>query len=127
MKSKMRLFSQIACFNELSCFSLGENLKHRRIIANTEVLCLMIPYYLIIQKEGSQIWRRISMYLNRQLPTHQEIFKEFLNQREWHKYKQKLVASIVKKPPVNLLCNIPYSIRMADTIPEEYEFSSKTR
>lgn len=78
-----------------------------------------------MQKEGVQIWKRIAMFLNRQLPTHEEVFQEFLNQRKWHNYKQKLVTSIVKKPPVNLLCNVPYSIRMAESIQEDYEFSSK--
>lgn len=110
-------FMQVCIFSERGCFSIGENMKRRRVVAMSDyVECLLIPRYWLFQHNRGNLWTRIQQYLDAHIPTTQKVFEEFLNQRKWLRFRTKLVNDIFKKPPVTAYYNIPYSIRINDDI-----------
>lgn len=106
------VFMQVCLFNRLACFGLGEHLKHRYVLSVTKVKILQIPKYWLLQFKKGNLWERVIHYLDMRIPSSEEVFKVFVQERAWIKYKQKLVRSIVKKPPVNSYANVPFSIRL---------------
>ncbi|GFG31174.1 hypothetical protein Cfor_09645, partial [Coptotermes formosanus] len=75
----------------------GENLEDRSIITTTGVECLLCPYHLLLQNSTANIWEKIKRFLDIYLPSKEQLFKEFLKQRRWLKYREGLVKDILKK------------------------------
>lgn len=109
-------FMQVCTFSETACFNLGEKMKRRRIVAISEVECMLIPKYWIWQRNKGNIWTRIQQFLDSRIPTTEAVFAEFLLARKWRAYKKDLLNSILKGPTMNIINNVPYSIRIQDDI-----------
>lgn len=105
-------FMQVCYLNETACFGFGEITETRRIVAVTKVRCLIIPRYWLYRQNTANIWTRIKLFLHNRIPSTEQVFMNFLKERLWRMYKRKLVESVVRKPPVNCLSNVPYSIRI---------------
>lgn len=104
-------------------FNLGENLKHRRIVALTPVECMLIPKYWIYERNIGNVWSKVVQYLNSHIPTTPKLFKQFLAQRKWMSYRKRLVKDILMQRGVytgNSIHNVPYSIRLIDDIDMDY-------
>ncbi|TMW48074.1 hypothetical protein DOY81_006847 [Sarcophaga bullata] len=76
-------------------FGLGEKLEHRVIMARTTVQCLMIPRFWLLEKDQNpgNIWQRRRFYLESTIPSRQTLFNDFLNTRQWQKFKTNLIQS----------------------------------
>lgn len=105
-------FMQVCYLNETSCFGFGELTEKRRVVALSKVRCLIIPRYWLLRQNMDNIWTRIKLFLQNHMPSTEKVYMNFLRERSWTTYKRRLVKSIVKKPPVNSLSNVPYSIRI---------------
>lgn len=102
---------------------MGENLKHRRVVAVSPVECMLIPTYWIYQRNIGNVWSKVAQYLNTHIPSTQELFKEFLAQKKWQAYKKRLVDDILQERPVytgNSIHNVPYSIRLIEDLSFDY-------
>lgn len=110
-------------FHETAVFNLGENFKHRRIVATTPVECMLIPRYWIYQKNIGNVWSKVAQYLNTHIPSTQKLFKAFLDEKKWNAYKKCLVNNILEGRPsytTNSMHNVPYSIRLDDDTDFDY-------
>lgn len=92
----------------MGCFGVGEDLKTKIIIADTDVTCLQIPYFWLMQRY-KMTWLQVKNFWDRAMPNNTSLFKEFENNRKWEEYKKKLCRIGV---PVNCTLNVPYSIRI---------------
>lgn len=112
-----KIFMQVCIMNELACFNIGENQKDRTIVAATDVECLLIPRYWLLQRNKGNVWMIVQQFLNNNIPTTAEVFYIFVENRKWNEYKRGLVNHIRGKPLCNNVCNIPYSIKLVEDIP----------
>jgi hypothetical protein len=98
----------------------GENLKDRSIIATTSgVECLLCPYHWLVKNSEANVWQKIKHFLETYLPTKEQLFKEFLNQRRWLDYQEKLVKDILRKSNIQsntTIHDVPYSIRIKESV-----------
>lgn len=102
-------------FEEKSTFFDNESLQNRRVIAKTNVKCLLIPSYWLIQHNRGNVWSRVSHFVKWRIPNKNHVFKEYVNNRRWQEYKNKLTADILKKkkfPNNTTIHDVPYSIRV---------------
>lgn len=111
------LYMQICFLNELSCFNLGENLNYRLIVAQTDVKCLLVPRYWLLARNKGNVWNKVQSFLNKNIPTTEEVFKIFLENRRWNDYKKQLVMDIRRRSACNKINNVPYSMRLSEDIP----------
>lgn len=92
-------------------------MKRRRVVALSDyVECLLIPRYWLFQHNRGNLWSRIKQYLNTQIPPTEKVFNEFITQRKWLQYRQRLANEIFGKPPVTATYDVPYSIRINEDI-----------
>lgn len=99
----------------MGCFNIGEAFHHRNVIAKTKVQCLLIPRFWLVQKQKDNVWNYIKHFLDSHIPTTKQIFDDFLKQKKWEAYKQRLVADIVVGKKVitgNSYHNVPYTLRI---------------
>lgn len=94
----------------MACFGVGEDLKAKIIVADTNVTCLQIPYFWLMQRH-KMVWVEIKNFWDRNMPSSRNLFNEFRNTRKWNEYKKKLCR---KGIPDNYTFNVPYSIRIRD-------------
>lgn len=123
-------FMQCCFLHETAAFGIGENLKHRRVVAVNDVQCLLIPKYWLMQKNKGNIWNKIAQFLTTHIPSSQKLLKEFLVQKRWDRYKKKLTSDILanrKAPNTNTIHNVPYSIRVQDDFSYKYTGTNKSR
>lgn len=103
--------------SEGACFNIGENFARRRIVAKTVVSCLLVPKYWILKNNKDNIWNRVQQFLNKHIPTTQQIFKHFVEEKKFLRYRRSLVNDILadkKLRTSNSIHNVPYSIRMKE-------------
>lgn len=104
-------YLQIAELKELACFGVGEDLKSKIILAKTDVTCLLVPYFWLIQR-NYMTWLEIKNFWEKVLPTNQQLIDEIKKSKKWEAYKRKLCRV---GTPFNYEFNVPYSIRIHDT------------
>ncbi|XP_049836355.1 cAMP-dependent protein kinase type I-alpha regulatory subunit-like isoform X1 [Schistocerca gregaria] len=110
-------FMQICILSELATFGLGENLTDRRIIALTPVECLLCPRYWIMQNNKANLWVRIKRFVDRRLPSTQQVFHSFVENRRWRHYSRDLVIDSLRNryiPNDTSISDVPYSIRISE-------------
>lgn len=114
-KSVKVYFMQVCVMSAGGCFGLGETMKNRRIIATGDVHCLLLPQHWLWQWNPANIWSRIKHFLDRKIPSTEQVFAEFeLNQR-WNLYKDNIIKEVfMDKTAVNptSVHDVPYSIRI---------------
>ncbi|KAK5644898.1 hypothetical protein RI129_006198 [Pyrocoelia pectoralis] len=114
-------FMQVCILNATACFAIGEDFENRRVVAMSNVECLLIPRYWLKQKNVGNIWNRVKQYLNSHIPSTSQIQEEFLKQRKWRQHKKETVdALLAKKQSADhaLLCDVPLFIRLNEKIDE---------
>lgn len=81
-----------------SVFGLGEEMKHRTIVATNYVQCLLIPRYWLFQKaqNSGNIWQCTKMYLDSSIPSRQKIFNDFLSTNDLKQYRKSLIADLAR-------------------------------
>lgn len=108
-------FVQVCFLNKRGCFGLGELTTNTRlVVASKPTKCLLIPRYYLLKNTKLDEWKKIKTFLCRHIPTTDIVFKQFVTEQKWRKYKESLVQSLVNKPPPNTFSNIPYSIRLKE-------------
>ncbi|XP_012148200.1 uncharacterized protein LOC100880244 isoform X2 [Megachile rotundata] len=112
------IFMQICTFNRGACFGLGENMIDRRIVSTSYVRCFLVPRYFINENNRGNIWERVKLFMDSKFPTKKQLFKKFVNNRRWRKYKKDLVHDIRRSGHLihsNVtMHDVPYSIRIMD-------------
>ncbi|KAH8381585.1 hypothetical protein KR093_008750 [Drosophila rubida] len=78
-------------------FGLGEKSEHRVIMARDVVQCLMIPRFFLMGNElnPGNIWQRRLFCLNCIIPTREMLFKDYVQNLKWKKFKSKYISEIV--------------------------------
>ncbi|XP_017787259.1 PREDICTED: uncharacterized protein LOC108569971 [Nicrophorus vespilloides] len=93
----------------------------RRIVAMTNVECMIIPKYWFQLRSRAHIWVQIAHYLYTHIPTTKDVYLAFLRQRKWRAYKKDLITSLSPKIPCNTIHNVPYSVRII----EDFDYERK--
>ena len=60
---------------------LGEQMRNRRIVSMTQVRCLLIPRYWLLEQNRANIWERVKLFMNSKYPTADELFQIFISNR----------------------------------------------
>lgn len=71
----------------------------------------------MIKNNKDNIWNRVQQFLNKHIPSTEEIFKHFVEDRNFRRYSKKLVEDILaqrKFKTSNSIHNVPYSIRLKE-------------
>ncbi|XP_076631746.1 uncharacterized protein LOC143346931 isoform X1 [Colletes latitarsis] len=114
------IFMQICTFNRGACFGLGENMHNRRITSKTHVQCFLVPRYFLNEHNRANIWERVKLFMDSKYPTKKQLFKEFVNNRRWLKYKENLVHGIStrgRRIRSNVtIHDVPYAIRIVNDV-----------
>uniref|UniRef100_A0A182MJT1 Cyclic nucleotide-binding domain-containing protein n=1 Tax=Anopheles culicifacies TaxID=139723 RepID=A0A182MJT1_9DIPT len=86
-------FVDIATYSRGSVFGIGEHMVDRAVFARTHVQCLLIPRYWLLEKPQNRgnIWNRIRIFLEQRQPSRDRLFRWFLNELLWHRYRKQLV------------------------------------
>ncbi|KAJ9583945.1 hypothetical protein L9F63_021719, partial [Diploptera punctata] len=108
-----------------------ENLTDRSIITLTPVKCLMCPSHWINRYNLACIWDRIRHYFRRNIPTKEQVYKKFIENRHWLKYQKKFTANFERGEKLfnpTTINDVPLSIRLHDDIGPHrhgYQYSEK--
>ncbi|XP_039969078.1 uncharacterized protein LOC120780913 [Bactrocera tryoni] len=88
-------FIEVGTISKGGIFGLGEAMKHRIIMAETKVQCLVIPRYWLFQDEQNpaNMWQRKKIQLGFTLPSREALFSLFQNSRKWQNFKKGIVSS----------------------------------
>lgn len=111
-------FIEVGSLSYGGVFGLGEKLTHRCIMARTNVQCLQLPRFWLMEEDQNpgHIWQRRRFYLEKCIPSREELFKNFLKTRSWEKFKEKYVQSILD--PSTVTCtkveDIPTMVRIVE-------------
>lgn len=91
----------------------GENLSQRTIMAETDVAVLRIPNFILQQHNTANIWTRIQNFQNTRIPSLEELFKKFLEDRQWEKYCTSFVGNLKSNKAQNPTTthDVPVSLR----------------
>uniref|UniRef100_A0A182KGM9 Cyclic nucleotide-binding domain-containing protein n=1 Tax=Anopheles christyi TaxID=43041 RepID=A0A182KGM9_9DIPT len=86
-------FVDIATYSRGSVFGIGEHMVDRAVYARTHVQCLLIPRYWLLEKPQNRgnIWNRIRIFLEQRQPSRDRLFRWFLTELLWHRYRHQLV------------------------------------
>uniref|UniRef100_A0A182PEA1 Cyclic nucleotide-binding domain-containing protein n=1 Tax=Anopheles epiroticus TaxID=199890 RepID=A0A182PEA1_9DIPT len=86
-------FVDIATYSRGSVFGVGEHMVDRAVFARTAVQCLLIPRYWLLEKPQNRgnIWNRIRIFLEQRQPSRDRLFRWFLTELLWHRYRHQLV------------------------------------
>ncbi|CAG9815816.1 unnamed protein product [Phaedon cochleariae] len=106
-----------------ACFNVGENLQRRRVVATTPTHCLLVPRYWIMKNNSDNIWNRVQQFLNKHIPTSEQIFDNFIHERKFKRYRKGLVKDLLAEKKVantNTIHNVPYSIRLKEGVDVDY-------
>ncbi|KAH8347092.1 hypothetical protein KR059_005173 [Drosophila kikkawai] len=79
-------------------FGLGEQMKHRVIMARTTVQCLTLPRFFLMEHKQNpgNIWERRLFYLECMIPSREALFQQFLKTRKWKKFKNDFIRQTLK-------------------------------
>ncbi|XP_076244479.1 uncharacterized protein LOC143185402 [Calliopsis andreniformis] len=114
------IFMQICTYTRGACFGLGENMLNRRIVTTTPVRCFLVPRYWLNKYNRANIWERVKFFMDSKFPSKKELFKKFVENRRWLRYKENLVDTIGKRGRrirSNVTVHdVPYSIRIINDV-----------
>ncbi|CAG9815817.1 unnamed protein product [Phaedon cochleariae] len=116
-------FIKVCELAEGACFNVGENFHRRRVVAITPTNCLLIPRYWILKNNIDNIWNRVQQFLNKHIPTSEQIFENFIQEKKFKKYRKKLIKDLLAEKRVannNSIHNVPYSIRLKEGTDVDY-------
>ncbi|KAH8293611.1 hypothetical protein KR054_002173 [Drosophila jambulina] len=79
-------------------FGLGEQMKHRVIMARTTVQCLTLPRFFLLEAKQNpgNIWERRLFYLECMIPSREALYQQFLKTRKWKKFKNDFIRQTLK-------------------------------
>lgn len=115
----IRHFITVGQYSPGSIYGLGEELEDRLIIAKSKVQVLLLPRYWLFQKEQNlgNIWSRTLMFLDANIPSREGLFKEFLINRRWKCYREKVIERTPKrivhkttKRNIPIVCRIEHGL-----------------
>ncbi|XP_052132331.1 cGMP-dependent protein kinase-like [Frankliniella occidentalis] len=115
-------FMQVAIFSRGECFGIGEDMVDRRVVADGPVSALLVPRYVLQQRGHGNLWARIRRFLNSRFPSQDALLKQFLNGRDWAKYRRDLVLHLLQgRPPLadTTIHDVPLSLRTRKCAPSE--------
>lgn len=112
-------FVDIATYSRGSVFGIGEHMVDRAVFARTDVRCLLIPRYWLLEKPQNRgnIWNRIRIFLEQRQPSRDRLFRWFLSELLWHRYRRQLVDDfLLVHAPRHLprLIDVPLVCRIAE-------------
>ncbi|CAH1168999.1 unnamed protein product [Phyllotreta striolata] len=116
-------FVKICEFTTGSCFNIGEHLTGRRIIALTPLTCLLVPKVFVDRNNVGHIFDGMKLFLERRIPSTEDVFKRFKEESKFKKYRKRLVNEQLNLKMVrtnNSLNNVPYSIRLKEGLDTDY-------
>lgn len=111
-------FVDVGTFRVGAVFGITEDIENRVIIARTMVQCLLIPRQWLFQKAQNigNVWQRIKLFLNSSIPSQEKLFREYLMNQKWKKYKKKTIQGILQhyniREPETQYHNIPVICRI---------------
>ncbi|KAH8306338.1 hypothetical protein KR018_008290, partial [Drosophila ironensis] len=84
-------------------FGLGENMKHRVIMARNTVQCLALPRFFLFQPKQNpgNIWERRLFYMHGLIPSREALFDHFLKTLEWKKFKNDFIRKSLPRNSVD--------------------------
>lgn len=96
-------FIEVGVLTYGAIFGLGEKMTHRVIMARTNVQCLLLPRYWLMEEDQNpgHVWQRRKFYLENCIPSREELFRNFLKTRCWDKFKEDLIQSTLNPNSVN--------------------------
>ncbi|XP_034250291.1 uncharacterized protein LOC117650798 [Thrips palmi] len=107
-------FMQVAILSKGECFGVGEDMADRRVVANGPVSVLLVPRYVLLQRGHGNLWARIRRFLNSRYPTQEALLQQFLNGRDWARYRRELVLHLLQARPAvadTTVHDVPLSTR----------------
>ncbi|XP_050070354.1 uncharacterized protein LOC126558358, partial [Anopheles maculipalpis] len=112
-------FVDIATYSRGSVFGIGEHMVDRAVFARTHVQCLLIPRYWLLEKPQNRgnIWNRIRIFLEQRQPSRERLFRWFLAELLWHRYRKQLVSDfLLVHAPRHLprLIDVPLACRIEE-------------
>ncbi|XP_033171743.1 uncharacterized protein LOC117148477 [Drosophila mauritiana] len=80
-------------------FGLGEKMEHRVIMARTTVQCIVIPRFWLFEpaQNPGNYWQRQRFYIECNIPTRADLFRDFLKTRKWERFRRDYINSILKR------------------------------
>lgn len=112
-------FIEVGSLTYGGIFGLGEKMTHRVIMARTNVQCLQLPRYWLMEEDQNpgHIWQRRRFYLENCIPSREELFANFLKTRRWNKFKEDFIQSTLNPNSVNSTHpeDIPIMSRIVET------------
>lgn len=78
-------------------FGLGEKMEHRVIMARTTVQCIVIPRFWLFEpaQNPGNFWQRQRFYIECNIPTREDLFKDFIKTRKWERFRRDYISSIL--------------------------------
>lgn len=88
-------FIEVGTLTYGAIFGLGEKMTHRVIMARTNVQCLLLPRYWLMDEDQNpgHVWQRRKFYIENCIPSREELFANFLKTRRWDKFKEDFIQS----------------------------------
>ncbi|KAH8368807.1 hypothetical protein KR084_007731, partial [Drosophila pseudotakahashii] len=105
-------------------FGLGEKMHHRVIMARTTVQCILIPRFWLFEpaQNPGNIWQRQRFYIECNIPTREDLYKDFLKTRKWEKFRRDYIENILNSDSLanfTKVEDIPIISRIVETKADE--------
>lgn len=96
-------FIEVGSLSYGGVFGLGEKFTHRCIMARTNVQCLQLPRFWLMEEDQNpgHIWQRRRFYLEQCIPSREELFDNFLKTRSWEDFKANYIQSTLDPRTAN--------------------------
>jgi len=110
-------FIKVCELSEGAIFNVGEYFERRRVVADTTTNCLLIPRYWLMKMNKDNIWSRVQQFLNKNIPSTNRLFDNWMKEKRFIEYRKKLVKDILatrKTSNTNCIHNVPYSLRLKE-------------
>lgn len=110
-------FIKVCELTEGAIFNVGEYFERRRVVAETTTNCLLIPRYWLMKMNKDNIWSRVQQFLNKNIPSTNRLFDNWMKEKRFIEYRKKLVNDILSTRRIsntNCIHNVPYSLRLKD-------------
>ncbi|XP_014249562.1 uncharacterized protein LOC106666710 isoform X2 [Cimex lectularius] len=118
VKEGKSIYMQTCLLKRGAVFGLGEGMSKHMVIAVTEVLVLAIPRYVLMKHDVARIWTQAALNMDIWYPSEEEVFKNFLQGRNWSIYKKKLLNNNWNKKRTTEMTihDTPLSVRAREII-----------
>ncbi|XP_017110560.1 uncharacterized protein LOC108134673 isoform X2 [Drosophila elegans] len=105
-------------------FGLGEKMDHRVIMARTKVQCILIPRFWLFEaaQNPGNFWQRQRFYIECNIPTRENLYKDFLKTRKWEKFRHDYIQNILNSDSLanfTKVEDIPIISRIVETKADE--------